>query len=184
MTAYTGLVTLVQLCASTLGDKNPVSYDIGISVIKNVLKAAKRLKEEPNDEDARGVILYGASISTSSRLGLGKEENFAYEIYEIEFVPEVLFGASYRKSLTSVFPRFLKAMAKYHEEEIRSFLHDAFGYDGNVADSADRLVTLFSEIGVDMYFDGAVSEETVTDIDIETSLSKTEVTDIIKECLR
>ena len=70
------------------------------------------------------------------------------------------------------------------ELQIRSFLHDAFGYDGNVADSADRLVTLFSEIGVDMYFDGAVSEETVTDIDIETSLSKTEVTDIMKECLR
>ena len=27
MTAYTGLVTLVQLSASTIGDKNPVSYD-------------------------------------------------------------------------------------------------------------------------------------------------------------
>lgn len=87
MTAYTGLVTLVQLCASTLGDKNPVSYDIGISVIKNVLKAVKRLKDNPDDEEARGVILYGASISTSSRLGPGKEENYAYEIYEIEFVP-------------------------------------------------------------------------------------------------
>lgn len=184
MTAYTGLVTLVQLCASTLGDKNPVSYDIGISVIKNVLKAVKRLKDNPNDEDSRGVILYGASISTSSRLGLGKKENYAYEIYEIEFVPEVLFDATYRKSLTSVFPRFLKAMAKYHKEDIRSFLYDAFGYEGDVADSADRLVTLFSEMGVDMYFDGTVSEEDVADIDIETSLSTAEVTDIMKECLR
>lgn len=108
MTAYTGLVTLVQLCVSTLGDKNPVSYDIGISVIKNVLKAVKRLKDNPDDEEARGVILYGASISTSSRLGIGKEGNYAYEIYEIEFVPEVLFSATYRKSLTSVFPRFLR----------------------------------------------------------------------------
>ena len=149
-----------------------------------VLKAVKRLKDNPNDEDSRGVILYGASISTSSRLGLGKKENYAYEIYEIEFVPEVLFDATYRKSLTSVFPRFLKAMAKYHEEDIRSFLYDAFGYEGDVADSADRLVTLFSEMGVDMYFDGTVSEEDVADIDIETSLSTAEVTDIMKECLR
>lgn len=29
MTAYTGIVTLVQLSASTIGDKKPVSYDIG-----------------------------------------------------------------------------------------------------------------------------------------------------------
>ena len=57
MTAYTGLVTLVQLSASTIGDKNPVTYDAGVSVIKNVLKAAKRLKEEPNDLDARGNCL-------------------------------------------------------------------------------------------------------------------------------
>lgn len=81
MTAYTGLVTLVQLSASTIGDTNPVSYDIGISVIRNVLSAAKKLKENPSDSDARGVILYGASISTSGRLGLGKEENYAYDIY-------------------------------------------------------------------------------------------------------
>ena len=130
------------------------------------------------------MILYGASISTSSRLGLGKEENYAYEIYEIEFVPEVLFSATYRKSLTSVFPRFLKVMAKYHEEEICSFLQDALGYKRNVADSADRLVTLFSEMGVDMYFDGAVSEQDVTDINIETTLSTAEVTAIMKECMR
>ncbi|MDE6607792.1 MAG: iron-containing alcohol dehydrogenase, partial [Lachnospiraceae bacterium] len=95
MTAYTGLVTLVQLSASTIGDKNPITYDAGVSVIKNILKAAKRLKEDPDDLDARGVILFGASISTSGRLGLGKEENYAYDLYEVEFIPEVLFGSTY-----------------------------------------------------------------------------------------
>lgn len=72
MTAYTGLVTLIQLSAAVIGDKNPVTYDAGISVIRNVLKAAERLKEAPDDRDARGVILFGASISTSGRLGVGK----------------------------------------------------------------------------------------------------------------
>ena len=85
--------------------------------------------------DARGVILYGASISTSGRLGLGKEENYAYEIYELEFIPEVLYGVSYRKSLTTLFPRFLKAMANYHEGDIKRYFKDAFGYEGSVAES-------------------------------------------------
>lgn len=184
MTAYTGLVTLVQLSASTIGDRNPVSYDIGISVIRNVLKATMHLQENPNDLDARGVILYGASISTSSRLGLGKEENYAYDIYELEFVPEVLFDASYRKGLTTLFPRFLKAMAKYHEEDIRAYFKDAFGYDGDLADSAQKMVALFSGLGIDMYFDGAVSETAIEQIPMETVLKPEEVLSIIRDCIR
>lgn len=184
MTAYTGLVTLAQLSASTIGDRNPVSYDIGISVIRNVLAAVKKLKENPEDSDARGVILYGASISTSGRLGLGKEENFAYDIYELEFIPEVLYGAIYRKSLTTLFPRFLKAMANYHDSDIRRYFKDAFGYEGSVEESADKMVELFDELGIDMYFDGEVSVEAVKGINIATLLSADEVTDIVKECLR
>ena len=184
MTAYTGLVTLVQLSASTIGDTNPVSYDIGISVIRNVLSAAKKLKENPSDSDARGVILYGASISTSGRLGLGKEENYAYDIYELEFIPEVLYGASYRKSLTTIFPRFLKAIAKYHADDIRRYFKDAFDYEGSIEESADKMIRLFAELGVDMYFDGEVSAEAVKEIDISTLLSVDEVTGIVKECLR
>lgn len=184
MTAYTGLVTLVQLSASTIGDRNPVSYDIGISVIRNVLAAVKKLKENPEDSDARGVILYGASISTSGRLGLGKEENFAYDIYELEFIPEILYGATYRKSLTTLLPRFLKAIAKYYDSDICCYFKDAFGYEGSIEESADKMVGLFAGLGIDMYFDGKVSVETVKGINIATLLSVDEVTDIVKECLR
>ena len=53
-------------------------------------------------DDVVGVL--GASLSTSSRLGIGKVEQFAYDIYEVEFLPEVLFGSTYRRSLTSVPP--------------------------------------------------------------------------------
>ena len=183
MTAYTGLVTLVQLSASIIGDRNPVSYDIGISVIRNVLAAVKKLKEDPNDSDARGVILYGASISTSGRLGLGKEENFAYDIYELEFIPEVLYGATYRRSLTTLFPRFLKAMAKYHEADICCYFKDAFGYEGSVEESADRMTRLFTELGVEMYFEGDVSAEAIKDIDVSTLLSVEEIMGIIRDCL-
>ena len=168
----------------TNGDRNPESYDIGISVIRNVLEAVKRLKDNPEDSDARGVILYGASISTSGRLGLGKEENFAYDIYELEFIPEVLYGATYRKSLTTLFPRFLKAMANCHGSDIRHYFKDAFGYVGSVEESEDKMVGLFESLGVDMYFDGEVSVEAVKEINIATLLSADEVTDIVKECIR
>lgn len=184
MTAYTALVTLVQLSASTLGDKNPVSYDCGISIIRNVLKAAKQLKENPEDLDARGVVLYGASISTSGRLGIGKEENYSYDIYEAEFIPEVLWGVPYRKSLTTIFPRFLKAMSVYHEADIQAFIQDAFGYEGDIAESTEKITTLFSELGIDMYFDGEVDEKAIAGISIDTMLSTEEVTDMMRNSMR
>ena len=184
MTAYTGLVTLVQLSASTIGDKNPVTYDAGVSVIKNVLKAAKRLKEEPNDLDARGVILFGASISTSGRLGLGKEENYAYDLYEVEFIPEVLFGSTYRKSLTCLFPGFLKVMAAYHQEDIRKYFKDVFGYEGSISESAGMMRELFEQIGVDMYFDGELSKEAVSQVATGSCLSQDELYEVLKECMR
>ncbi|MDE5716235.1 MAG: hypothetical protein K2I53_01225, partial [Lachnospiraceae bacterium] len=159
-------------------------YDAGVSVIKNVLKAAKRLKEEPNDMDARGVILFGASISTSGRLGLGKEENYAYDIYEVEFIPEVLFGSTYRKSLTSLFPRFLKVMANHHQEDIQKYFRDVFGFEGSISESAEMMRELFEQIGVDMYFDGELSREAVSGVAIDSSLSQEELFEIMKECMR
>lgn len=184
MTAYTGLVTLVQLSASTIGDKNPVSYDIGISVIRNVLAAGKKLKENPEDFDARGVILYGAALSTSGRLGLGKEENYMYKIYELEFIPEVLYGAAYRKSLTTLFLRFLKALAKYHDADIRQYFMNAFGYEGSIEESSNKMIELFIDFGINMYFEGVASPEKIKEIDISTMFSLDEVTDVMKECLR
>lgn len=181
MTAYTGLVTLVQLCACILGDKNSMSYDAGISYVKNVLKATKALKENPNDLDARGTIMLGASISTSSRLGIGKDDLFAYDIYEIEFLPEKLFGSNYRRSLTSIFPRFLKAMAKHHENDVRKLYSDAFGFNGSIEESTDKLIDLFESLCVPMYYEEAVTREAVDTIPRRTELSNDEVFELISE---
>lgn len=184
LTAYTGLVTLVQLSASVIGDKNPISYDAGISIIRNVLKATKRLCEQPDDLDARGIILYGAVLATSGRLGIGKIENYSYDIYEAEFIPETLFNATYRKSLTTLFPRFLKAMATYHEEDIRTYFEDVFGYKGDIIESVNKMIGLFTELGIDMYFDGTVDETAIQQIVIDTVLSTDECINMVKESMR
>ena len=184
MTTYTGLVTLVQLSAGILGDRNRMSYAAGISYIRNVFEATRTLQKNPDDLDARGIIMMGASLSTSSRLGIGKEEPFAYEIYELEFLPEKLFGSSYRRSLTSVFPRFLQAMGKHHADDIRKYYHDAFGIDSSIEESSRKLVELFEGFGVEMYYDGKLTREQVDAIPCHTELSKEEVFDIINSLIR
>lgn len=184
MTTYTGLVTVVQLSACVLGDKNKMSYDAGISYIKNVLEATKILQQHPDDLDARGTIMMGASLSTSSRLGIGKEETFAYDIYELEFLPEKLFGSSYRRSLTSIFPKFLCAMGKHHPEEVGKYYLDAFGFDSSIEDSSRKLAELFSGLGVEMSYNGQITREQVDAIPCHTGLSKEEVFGIINSLIR
>lgn len=95
-----------------------------------------------------------------------------------------MYRASYRKSLTTLFPRFLKAMAKYHTADIRRYFRDAFGFEGSIEESTVQMLRLFAELGVDMYFDGEVSEEKLKEIEITTLLSLEEVTGIVKDCLR
>lgn len=184
MTTYTGLVTLVQLSACILGDRNRMSYDAGIAYIRNVLEATKALQTDPDDLDARGIIMLGASLSTSSRMGIGKEEPFAYDIYELEFLPEKLFGSSYRRSLTSVFPRFLQVMGKYHADDIKKYYHDAFGFDWSVEKSSRKLIELFSALGADMYYDGTITREQVDNIPCETELDGNEVFDLMNALIR
>lgn len=179
MTTYTGLVTLVQLSACVLGDRNRMSYDAGISYIRNVLEATRTLQSNPDDLDARGTIMLGASLSTSSRIGIGKEENFAYDIYELEFLPEQLFGSSYRKSLTSVFPRFLNVMGRHHAGEVGKYYLDAFGFDLSIEESSRRLIELFSDFGVKMYYEGEINRKQVDAIPCQTELSKDEVFEIM-----
>lgn len=184
MTTYTGLVTLVQLSACVLGDRNRMSYDAGISYIRNVLEATKTLQNNPDDLNARGTIMLGASLSTSSRIGIGKEENFAYDIYELEFLPEKLFGSSYRRSLTSVFPLFLNAMGKHHAEDVRKYYADAFGFDSSIEESTRKLIGLFSDFGVEMCYDGEISRKQVDDIPCQTELSKDEIFEIMNALIR
>lgn len=184
MTAYTGLVTLVQLSAATLGDTNPVSYDMGVSVMRNVLKAADTLKKDPQDLDARGVILYGAALSTSSLLGLGKEDNYAYDIYEVEFIPEVLFDVPYRESLTVLWPRFLKAMSAYHAADIQRYLTDVFGFTGNIDAALQQVIDLFASLGVPMQFTGKLTQTACDQVTTGSVLSKKEIFTMMQSCTK
>lgn len=80
----------------------------------------------------------------------------------------------------ALFPRFLKAMANDHDSDIRRYFKDVFGYEESVEESADKIVKFFTELGIDMYFDGEVSVDAVKGINIATLLSADEVTKLRK----
>jgi hypothetical protein len=75
-------------------------------------------------------------------------------------------------------------MGKYHADDIKKYFSDAFGFDGSIDDSADRLLRLFKALGVQMYFDGSVTKEQVAAIPCETELTEDEVFSLVDSMLR
>lgn len=96
----------------------------------------------------------------------------------------MLFGVPYRKSLTTLFPRFLKVMASYHENDIRTYMKDAFGYEGEIAESVEQMVELFDGLGIDMYFDGELDEGRIGSVPADTILKPEEIVSIMKASMR
>ena len=184
MTSYSSLVTITQLSSFIVCDRNPISYDFGISVVKNVLKAAQTLKTKLDDLTARSVILYAASISKSGWIGLDKEVDFSLDFYMIQFIMETLFNESYRKTLTILFPRLLKHIAIKYKNDVKKFLNDAFGFNGPVDDSINKLIQLFSDFGVDMYLHKDFTEEKLAQIPNKSKLSKEEISTIFKNSIK
>ena len=96
----------------------------------------------------------------------------------------VLFGVPYRRSLTTVFPRFLKVMAQYHEADIRRYFADVFGFQGSVGDSVEKMIALFEEIGVPMYFEGEVSMQACAEVPVDSVLSNAERFELLSACMK
>lgn len=184
MTSYSSLTVIVQLSMVVFGDKNPISYDFGISVIKNVLKAAIKLKTEPNDLKARGVILFGASISTSELIAIEKDVDYSSDFYFLEIMLEPLFNTTYRKALTSLFPAYLKYTAKLYENEVKTFLSDAFNFTGSVDDSINRLVQLFNDFGIDLFFHEHFSEEILLKIPNQSSFEIDQIKELFNDMIK
>lgn len=51
-----------------------------------------------------------------------------------------------------IFSAFPESYGIFHENDISIYMKDAFGYEGEIAESVERMVELFAGLGIDMYF--------------------------------
>lgn len=58
-----------------------------------------------------------------------------------------------------------------------------YGISADVAELVNKMVSIFQTLGVDMYFDGDVSEERIHQIKIETMLNTEEIHEIVKKAI-
>lgn len=75
-------------------------------------------------------------------------------------------------------------MAKHHENDVRKLYSDAFGFNGSIEESTDKLIDLFEGLCVPMYYEGAITREAVDIIPRRTELSNDEVFELVSELIK
>lgn len=75
-------------------------------------------------------------------------------------------------------------MGKRHEEDVKKYYLDVFGFDSSIKESSRKLVALFSDFGADMYYDGIINREQVGCIPCDTKLDENEIFEMINGLIR
>ena len=86
--------------------------------------------------------------------------------------------------MTVSFPQILKELAKKYEESIKLFLSDAFGFNGSIEEAINKVMQLFSDFGIDMYFHGDFQEGKLDKIPNKSSFTKEQIIQILKNSLK
>lgn len=181
-TAYAAMTTFTQVSAAMLGGHSPIADRFSKSTLEVILDSAKAAIQNPKDYDARAGQMWASALCTMGVLSCGKS-GWGYCLYsEIEVIRQTM-SVSYRQAMTVLFPRWLKAHASEHAEDICDYLVTVMGVDKNlptaelIREGLQRITDLFTGFGLPMRFDSM--GDTPTRAQLEAGCDKTDETFVI-----
>ncbi len=128
-TAFSTMVLLSQTGYRYFTDDNPISKGQTVAVLRAVLDAFDTLVEDPENEDARGTMLWASWLQTSGISGVGVSGFWQYSIFSAGKACRLAMGTTYREGLAMILPRWLVWEGRKHPEELASFAVDVFDAD-------------------------------------------------------
>lgn len=158
-TAYAAMVTFIQASVCYLGGNSPIAEGFTRSVLDTIRSSVAVALKNPRNYEARASQMWASALATMGILSCGKDRSWAWSIYSDLEIIRKWMPIPYRQAVTVLFPRWLKAKAVYHGDEVRRYMVDVMGVDGNlsvpqaVEEGMNRLLALFAEYGLPMTYD-------------------------------
>ncbi len=121
-----------------------------------IIREAYRIKENPDDYDARANIMWCGTIAHNGTCGVGCEEDWASHYLEHEM--SALYDVAHGAGLAVIVPAWMTFMAARHPKKIAQFAHRVFGVPakGNLPEEAlegiSRLKGFFHDMGLPLSF--------------------------------
>lgn len=136
----------------TVCPPTPLTDAIAESILKTVISAARVLKDNPTDYDARANVMWASSLSHNGLTGCGRENFLAVHQLEHALSGEydhVAHGAG----LAVLFPAWAKYVYKHNVDRFAQFATNVFGVIESDPECAavkgiERMREFFDEIGM------------------------------------
>lgn len=149
-TAYGAIATLVQLATKFVGNFT-VSREFTKTLILNTLKQLDAAIKNPQDYEARADLMWAASMGTMGILDCGKTYGYGDDFFNVEGIGEELCGIQYREAICIIFPHWLKALAKRHEDDVLEMM-SLFGASG-IDEGVQKITEMFEDYGIKVHYD-------------------------------
>lgn len=135
-TTYSVLVCFIQTSAWFIGNhQNDIAKGFSKTVLQVLLDSYRRLLDDPQDERARGNIMWASCVNTMGVFRSGIDQFYPWTLYSVGYIPRIAHKVSYREALVVAFPAWLKGISKYHMEDIHTLCTEVLGIDPALSDA-------------------------------------------------
>ncbi len=135
------------------------------ATIKSLWLNARRVKENPQDLDARSEIMQIANIAHNDSLGMGRES--CWGSHRIEHEISAIYGIAHGEGMAIVFLAFVKYMAENKPERMAQLSNRVFGYDYHNYSKRDLALLLAEEL--ERFYKMIGLRTTLSELDIDDS---------------
>lgn len=121
------------------------------AIVKTVIETTPKLIENPEDINARSVILWCGTNALNGIIGVGKEHDWAS--HSIEHAISAVYDIPHGLGLAIVFPHWMKYVIDAIPQKFAQFAKKVWNIDGNKdfelgLKGIDRLIEFYESIGV------------------------------------
>jgi len=121
------------------------------SIMKTVIETTPKLIKNPEDVEARGIILWCGTNALNGIIGVGKEQDWAS--HDIEHAISAVYDISHGLGLAIVFPHWMRYVIDVIPHKFAQFARNVWGIQGDDdfevgLKGIDRLIDFYESIGV------------------------------------
>ena len=126
---------------------------IAETIMRNVMQNALRLKENPNDYDARANVMWAGTLAHNGLCGNGKVEDWSSHRLEHEI--SALYDVAHGAGLAVMVPAWMTFVAKKNPHKVKEFAINVMGVDAAakndetiIAEGIEALKSFYHNIGM------------------------------------
>ena len=156
-------------------DTDNVSDDLSEALMKNIIKNAYICIENPNDYNARGNIMWDATLALNTLIGCSKEGD--WEVHNIEHQLSAYYDVAHGMGLAAISPSYYKHIIDFGLSKFKKFAINVFGVSTD--NKTDKEIALEGINKLEEFFKNIGATTTLRELGIT---NKEELNEIAKTC--